>query len=48
LRIGDLVTRSDRLYLVLAVAEIGEIAEIKMLNCVTDRTDFLVELKAPL
>ena len=48
LRIGDLIAGGDRLYLLLAVAEIGEIAEIEMLDRMTDRTDFLVDLETAL
>src|SRR4029077_8067648 len=48
LRIGDLIAGSNRLHLLFAVAEIGEIAEIEMLDRMTDRTDFLVDLEPAL
>ena len=42
------IVGSDRLYLVLVVAEFSEITEVEMLDRMTDRADFLVYLEATL
>src|SRR5205807_8391978 len=46
--VGHLRLRGDALDLVLAVAELLEVAEIEMLDRVADRADFLIDLKPAL
>src|SRR5207248_1255567 len=48
LLVGDLISRGDRLHLVLAVPDIRQVTEIKMLDGVACGTDLLVDLKAAL
>src|ERR1700739_179212 len=46
--VGDLIAGSDRLDLVLAVADLAEVAKIEMLDRMTDRANLLVNLEATL
>src|SRR5262249_25346206 len=46
--VRDLIAGGDGLYLVLGVADIGEVAEVQVLDRMADRANLLVNLKAAL